>query len=69
MFHYMEETPMDFETWLQECRSILIRTLQCSEEFAQKIIEGSGIDIYRHQFNRKLTPQQCVDKELIYWNE
>ena len=60
---------MDFETWLQECRFILIRTLQCSDEFAHKIIEGSGIDIYRHQFNRKLTAQQCIDEELIYWND
>lgn len=60
---------MPFETWLAACQTILMTTLNVTETFAAATIQGAGISIYKAKFDRGLTPQQCVDDELIYWNE
>jgi hypothetical protein len=58
-----------FEAWLYECLSILSATLDFTEANAAAMIQGAGISIYLAKFNRGMTPQQCVDDELICWNE
>jgi hypothetical protein len=58
-----------FDKWLGTCRTILIDRLHCSPEFADLVISGAGIGIYRRQFERGLSPEQCIDLELCYWND
>jgi hypothetical protein len=58
-----------FDKWLDECRAILIESLHCTPDFADRMISGAGIDIYRHQFLRGLSPQRCIELELCYWND
>lgn len=60
---------MLFERWLAECRAIICRTLSYSDDKATLMIEGAGLSIYRAKFDRGLTPQQCVDDELIYFSK
>jgi hypothetical protein len=58
-----------FEAWLSECRSILSATLHLTETKAAAMIQGAGIAVYLAKFQRGFTPQQCVDDELVCWNE
>ena len=60
---------MGFEEWLAECCLIISATLQMDSATVIKMIDGSGEAVYRAKFGRRLSPQQCVDDELIYWNE
>lgn len=59
---------MQFEPWLEECKSIIRQRLNYSDELAQKMIDGAGIAVYRAKFDRGLTPQQCIDDETNYWD-
>jgi hypothetical protein len=57
-------------TWrLSECKSIIVSTLNCSDEFAGAMIRGAGVLVYPRKFDRGLSPQQCIDDEMVYWNE
>jgi hypothetical protein len=58
-----------FDHWLGTCRRILMDQLSCSPEFADLVIMGAGITIYRNQFERGLSPEQCIELELCYWND
>ena len=59
----------DFDKWLNECRAHLIERLNCTPDFADRVISGAGLDIYRHQFLRRISPECCVELELCYWND
>ena len=59
---------MIFEQWLAKCRSPIGTTLRMEAGTVDKMIKGAGEHIYRAKFDRGMTPQQCVDDELIYWN-
>jgi hypothetical protein len=52
-----------FDKWLDECRCIA-RLISPT-----RWISGAGIDIYRHQFSRGLSPERCIELELCYWND
>jgi hypothetical protein len=65
----MTASESDFDRWLDECRAILIERLHCTPDFAGEVISGVGIDIYRHQFSRGLSPERCIELELCYWND
>ena len=58
-----------FGKWLAECRANLIERLHCTPDFADQVISGAGIDIYRHQFSRGLSSERCIELELCYWND
>jgi len=60
---------MEFESWLTECQLIISKKLNFDEDDAARMIDGAGISIYLAKFERGLTPQQCVEDELIAWNE
>jgi hypothetical protein len=58
---------MEFDSWLAECRAEFMRRLHCSADYADKVIAGVGLDIYRHQHARGLTPNECIGRELAFW--
>lgn len=60
---------MSFEAWLADCQMIFVTTLNFTETIAAAMIHGAGISVYKAKFGRGMSPQQCVDSELIYWNE
>lgn len=55
--------------WLSKCRFILMQTLNLDETKATQVMAGVGRSVYCRKFSEGATPQQCIDDELIYWNE
>jgi hypothetical protein len=65
----MTASESNFDLWLDECRAILTERLHCTPDFADRVIFGVGIDIYRHQLSRGLSAERCIELELCYWND
>jgi hypothetical protein len=59
---------MVFEEWLAECRSLIAAIFGLDDATVTKLIIGDGEGGYRATFDRGMTPRQCVDSEMIYWD-
>jgi len=60
---------MPFEEWISACEVAISKALGFDKAMARRMIDGVGIDIFRDKFDRGMTPEQCIDDELMLWNE